>query len=495
MAASRLDAPGTPCLRWRRRADRLGHGVDAQLPPDPRQHLHLRLPGRPVVHLGEAARLCWSSPTSIAPGIEPPDGAPDFNMLVYALMLAFSLAGVGYLAAILLLDTGVAAVPGALTVLVVFELVFQITLFLTPGLYTTDIFSYVMYGQISAIYNLNPYIFPPNYFPNHELMNGNWIHPIWFDAPSVYGPLWTNLGWIFARVDRAAPSRLPGVRVQAASKRRPPGQPGVGVVAARPPDEGPSARQVDGVHRVRVEPGHALRRPWQRPQRHPHGHAAAARGGPARAQRERSTRQSRVARRHLFHRHEHAHQVHDRPGRPVLSGALATPTAHLARPHRLDWRNRRARDRRHAHPVLAVARFSPRARADPDRRQRQVVAVQQLRAGHHRPADRQQAAARAHARHLDREPRVPVRRPVRYVDLDRHPSVDEKRHPRHLRRIPVMGVLGVVATGWQSLGAAGRSGPEELSPLIRGADRAGTTVGARLVLDVAACAGRVAWLA
>ena len=32
---------------------------------------------------------------------------------------------------------------------------------------TTDIFSYVMYGHISAVYDLNPYIFPPNYFPNN----------------------------------------------------------------------------------------------------------------------------------------------------------------------------------------------------------------------------------------------------------------------------------------------------------------------------------------
>jgi alpha-1,6-mannosyltransferase len=137
---------------------------------------------------------------TLGPGLEPLDGAPDFNMLVYALILAFVLAGVGYLAGILLLDFGVSSVPGALTVIVVFELIFQVTLFLIPGLYTTDIFSYVMYGQISAIYNLNPYTYPPNYFPNHELMNGNWIHPIWFDAPSVYGPLWTNIGWVFARV-------------------------------------------------------------------------------------------------------------------------------------------------------------------------------------------------------------------------------------------------------------------------------------------------------
>jgi alpha-1,6-mannosyltransferase len=139
---------------------------------------------------------------TLVPGIEPQcDGCGvSIDLLVYSLILAFTVAGVGYLAGILLLDLGIAAVPGALTVIVFFELVYQVTLFLLPGLYTTDIFSYVMYGQISAIYNLNPYIYPPNYFPANELLDPAWIHPIWHDQPSVYGPLWTNLGWVIARL-------------------------------------------------------------------------------------------------------------------------------------------------------------------------------------------------------------------------------------------------------------------------------------------------------
>jgi hypothetical protein len=69
-----------------------------------------------------------------------------------------------------------------------------------PGVYTTDISSYLMYGHISAVYNLNPYIFPPNYFPGNPLLNPDWIHPIWWDQPSVYGPLWTGIGWVMARL-------------------------------------------------------------------------------------------------------------------------------------------------------------------------------------------------------------------------------------------------------------------------------------------------------
>ncbi len=135
---------------------------------------------------------------TLAPGLEMPgfQGPVSLDIVVNSLVMAFILTGVGYLAAILLVDSGVCAVRGAVLVVLACEIVFQVTLFLTPGVFTTDIFSYVMYGHISAEYNLNPYIFPPNYFPGNPLLN--WIHPIWHDQPSVYGPLWTDLSWVLA---------------------------------------------------------------------------------------------------------------------------------------------------------------------------------------------------------------------------------------------------------------------------------------------------------
>jgi hypothetical protein len=137
---------------------------------------------------------------TLAPGFElPPFQGPDgLEILVNSLLMAFLVTGVGYLCAIMLLDLGVSAVRGAVLVIVLFEAVFQITLFLTPGLFTTDIFSYVMYGHISAIYDLNPYIYPPNYFPSNPVLA--WIHGIWHDQPSVYGPLWTGIGWTMAKL-------------------------------------------------------------------------------------------------------------------------------------------------------------------------------------------------------------------------------------------------------------------------------------------------------
>ncbi|MCA1646383.1 MAG: DUF2029 domain-containing protein [Chloroflexi bacterium] len=137
---------------------------------------------------------------TLAPGLEvPPFQGPDtLDIVVNSLVFAFAITGVGYLCAIILIDLGIAAVRGAALIIVLFEVVYQVTLYLTPGLFTTDIFSYVMYGRISAVYDLNPYIYPPNYFPGDQMLS--WIHPIWHDQPSVYGPLWTALGWIMAHL-------------------------------------------------------------------------------------------------------------------------------------------------------------------------------------------------------------------------------------------------------------------------------------------------------
>ena len=134
----------------------------------------------------------------LIPGIETTDGPVSLDIIVNSLAMAFVIVSIGYLAGVLLIDRGIAAVPGALAVVLASEAIQQLSLFAMPGLFTTDLASYVMYGHISAMYDLNPYIYPPAYFPGNELLQ--WIHPIWHDQPSVYGPLWTDLGWLVARV-------------------------------------------------------------------------------------------------------------------------------------------------------------------------------------------------------------------------------------------------------------------------------------------------------
>ena len=148
-----------------------------------------------------------------------------------------------------------------------------------------------MYGHISAVYNLNPYIYPPNYFPSNPLVDPDWIHPIWWDQPSVYGPLWTD------RLGDGAPARR---RSTALVQTLPDGtvlQIGlmdqvfaykllmnvvqvinlalVWWLLGRVMRE-PAARATGRVRPVCLEPADAVRRRGQRPQRRADGHAGAA---------------------------------------------------------------------------------------------------------------------------------------------------------------------------------------------------------------------------
>lgn len=101
----------------------------------------------------------------------------------------------------------------AVALVMIFSIVFQITLALMPGIFTTDLFSYAMYGYIPGVYDLNPYIYVPGYFPNNRMTS--WIHPVWYYTPSIYGPVWIDFSvWLtgFTRdrslVDQALAYRL-----------------------------------------------------------------------------------------------------------------------------------------------------------------------------------------------------------------------------------------------------------------------------------------------
>lgn len=60
--------------------------------------------------------------------------------------------------------------------------------FSVPPIFSTDIFSYAIFGRLGAIYNVNPYLTTANIAaPNDILMP----YLYWRDIPSPYGPLWT----------------------------------------------------------------------------------------------------------------------------------------------------------------------------------------------------------------------------------------------------------------------------------------------------------------
>jgi alpha-1,6-mannosyltransferase len=125
-----------------------------------------------------------------------PAGPRSLDFLVDSLMALFVAAFCLYLLAFALAQLGLPNGWGA-AVVVGSAIAFQATLFLMPGLFTTDLFSYVIYGQIAGVHGFNPYIWLPAHFPNEPIVS--WIHPLWHYAPSIYGPAWVDISWFVAR--------------------------------------------------------------------------------------------------------------------------------------------------------------------------------------------------------------------------------------------------------------------------------------------------------
>ena len=84
-----------------------------------------------------------------------PQAPRSLEFMVDALLRVFTASFLLYAAAFGLVRAGLPPRWGAVAV-VAPALAFQATLFLMPGLFTTDLFSYVMYGQIAGPYELNP---------------------------------------------------------------------------------------------------------------------------------------------------------------------------------------------------------------------------------------------------------------------------------------------------------------------------------------------------
>jgi hypothetical protein len=125
-----------------------------------------------------------------------PGASASLDFLTDALMQAFIGAFLLYLVAALMVRGGVPKVLGTVAV-VAPPLAFHATLFAMPGLFTTDLFSYVMYSHIAGALQVNPYTSAPSWFPEVRIFH--WIHPVWHHAPSIYGPAWIDLTLPLAR--------------------------------------------------------------------------------------------------------------------------------------------------------------------------------------------------------------------------------------------------------------------------------------------------------
>jgi hypothetical protein len=66
---------------------------------------------------------------------------------------------------------------------------FALTFALLPSLPSDDLFSYILYGRISAVHHANPLVILPSDFPNDPFLQMVY----WRDVRSVYGPVWLAL--------------------------------------------------------------------------------------------------------------------------------------------------------------------------------------------------------------------------------------------------------------------------------------------------------------
>lgn len=73
---------------------------------------------------------------------------------------------------------------------------------LAPPLLSTDVFSYGAYGRMGVLYGANPYLHGPYAIaldPLYPFIGAKWV-----TTPSVYGPLFTALSYLFAPLSIAA---------------------------------------------------------------------------------------------------------------------------------------------------------------------------------------------------------------------------------------------------------------------------------------------------
>ena len=131
------------------------------------------------------------------PLLDPP-GSSVYALPAAALGVVMLWLALAYAAALVFLARGGGRSPTAAWLVVGGALVFQLTLAFLPGLFSQDVFSYIAYGRLAAVYDLNPYIWPPSVIPRDAVVA--WVAEVWRGYASPYGPLWVDVQWAMARL-------------------------------------------------------------------------------------------------------------------------------------------------------------------------------------------------------------------------------------------------------------------------------------------------------
>ena len=91
---------------------------------------------------------------------------------------------------------------GALRRIIFFTVLMLAVLFVVHGSLSSDLYSYIWYGRIFAIFGDNPLVnAPADYAWSDRAKWIQWVY--WKDTPSVYGPVWLWVAGVVAKVAQA----------------------------------------------------------------------------------------------------------------------------------------------------------------------------------------------------------------------------------------------------------------------------------------------------
>jgi hypothetical protein len=102
---------------------------------------------------------------------------------------AMAVAGVAYLAGVLVLEAGLLPSSMQWGMIGLVAAAIQFGLFFMPGLLSSDILDYASHGRVAGIESANPYVWPPSAFPADPFSTQG----AWSNVVTVYGPLWTDI--------------------------------------------------------------------------------------------------------------------------------------------------------------------------------------------------------------------------------------------------------------------------------------------------------------
>ncbi len=102
-----------------------------------------------------------------------------------------------------------ALIPGLWAIL------FALLLVPTPPIASQDVYSYAAYGRMAAVYYENPYLSGPSKIA--EDPSANFVGRMWWDMPSVYGPVMQAIAWGAAKLLGGIGSIVLGLKAVAAA--------------------------------------------------------------------------------------------------------------------------------------------------------------------------------------------------------------------------------------------------------------------------------------